>query len=90
MFHQQGLAKGSNVPTIGVVQTTWYTGQPPVPATVPKAPPNVPSEPPDMVVAETSLSRSPEIAHSPRPHDEEVVASGWGEDGDGEDGMGML
>ncbi|KAG6891430.1 hypothetical protein C0992_007209 [Termitomyces sp. T32_za158] len=87
---EQGLAKGSNIPTIGVVQTTWYTGQSPTTATAPKAPPNAPSEPPDTGVAKTSPSRSPEMMLSPRPHDEEVVASGWGEDGDGEDGMGML
>ncbi|KAG6885952.1 hypothetical protein C0993_007454 [Termitomyces sp. T159_Od127] len=76
----------------GARQTTWYTDRSPMPATAPKAPPNPSSEPPDMdmVVTETSPSRSPEITHSPRPHDEEVIASGWGEDGDGEDGMGML
>ena len=89
-FYQQGLAKGINVPTIGVVQVSWYTGQPLASTAAPKVPPNAPSEPPDTVMTEPSLTRSPEILHSPRPHDEEVVASGWGEDGDGEDGMGML
>ncbi|KNZ71482.1 hypothetical protein J132_09808 [Termitomyces sp. J132] len=85
-----GLIKGNNVPTIGAVQISWYSGQPHVSATIPKVPPNAPSEPPDTVMTEPSLIRSPEILHSPRPQDEEVVASGWGEDGDGEDGMGML
>ncbi|KAG6902820.1 hypothetical protein C0995_011307 [Termitomyces sp. Mi166 len=87
---EQGLAKGSNIPTVGAVQITWYAGQLHMSTTIPKAPPNVPSGPPDTVMTEPSLSRSPKILHSPRPQDEEVIASGWGEDGDGEDGMGML
>ncbi|KAG6845674.1 hypothetical protein H0H87_005881 [Tephrocybe sp. NHM501043] len=88
---EQGLSKGSNVPTIGAVQITWYTGQPPVTTSPQQAgSPVALSEPSDTVMAEAPRPRSPEVIHSPRPHDEEVIASGWGEDGDGEDGMGML
>ena len=35
-------------------------------------------------------SPEPELPHSPLVQEEEMVASGWGGDGDGEDGMGML
>ncbi|KAG6866793.1 hypothetical protein C0991_008729 [Blastosporella zonata] len=88
---EQGLSKGSQVPTVGAVQITWYTGQLPVQAPVQQVASTIgPSEPPDTAMTEVPPPRSPVVLHSPRPHDEEVIASGWGEDGDGEDGMGML
>ncbi|KAF9456156.1 hypothetical protein BDZ94DRAFT_1276397 [Collybia nuda] len=91
---EQGLAKGHTVPAIGVVQIAWYTGQ------NVKATPVVKAVPPetgprgsvDTLMSDIGRPRSPEppTIHSPRIQEEEVVASGWGADSDGEDGMGML
>jgi hypothetical protein len=39
---------------------------------------------------ELGRPHTPEPAHSLHPAEEEVVASGWGGDGDDGDGMGML
>jgi hypothetical protein len=43
-------------------------------------------------MSESARPHSPEdsIVHPSHNQEEEVVESGWGEDGDGEDGMGML
>lgn len=82
------------MPTIGPIQITWYsgkaTGAAPVSKVIPSKP--VPLDTPDVAMKEASRPRSPEpnTLHSPHVQEEEVIASGWGEDGDGEDGMGML
>ncbi|KII93454.1 hypothetical protein PLICRDRAFT_131242 [Plicaturopsis crispa FD-325 SS-3] len=83
---EQGLAKGSNISTIGPVQVSWYADNPsasttPVPKTTPHTPVN---DAPDVHIPEQIHE------HSPVHMEEEVAASGWGGDGDGEDGMGML
>ncbi|KAF5377555.1 hypothetical protein D9615_005206 [Tricholomella constricta] len=86
---EQGLAKGNNVPTVGQVQITWYSGK--APAAAPKiASPGVgaPSQAPDVTMKDAPRLHSPDPSHSPHGQDEEVIASGWGEEGDGEDGMG--
>ncbi|KAG5648152.1 hypothetical protein DXG03_006106 [Asterophora parasitica] len=93
---EQGLAKGNRVPTVGQIQITWYTGKPSTAsAPAPKSASSVANAPSSEVPAglstkETPRDHSPEPLHSPHGQDEEVIASGWGEDGDGEDGMGML
>lgn len=52
------------------------------------------SESPNAVeiksIGQRMNSPEPELPHSPLGQEEEMVASGWGGDGDGEDGMGML
>ncbi|KAF8078389.1 hypothetical protein FPV67DRAFT_1571260 [Lyophyllum atratum] len=88
---EQGLAKGNDVPTVGSVQVTWYTGKVPGPTPTKTASPvAAQSDTPDAVMKEPPRPHSPEPLHSPHGQEEEVIASGWGEDGDGEDGMGML
>lgn len=54
--------------------------------------PTAPTDGADTLMSEPARPRSPEpsTTHSPRIQEEEVVASGWGADSDGEDGMGML
>jgi len=88
---EQGLAKGQNIPQVGQVQVSWYTGQPPVTTTKDNSlsPAVAPSE--DNKGAEETMHPSNKQERHPSPHhqEEEVVASGWGGDED-EDGMGML
>lgn len=43
-----------------------------------------------VIRSERAHSAELETTLPPHMQDEEVVASGWGGDGDGEDGMGML
>jgi RNA-binding protein 26 len=85
----QGMSKGYNVPTVGTIQLSWHTGKQSTAATI-----STSTSPgaADHTSAESERLPSPEQAtlHSSRVQEEEVVASGWGEDGDGEDGMGML
>ncbi|KAF9014943.1 hypothetical protein BDQ17DRAFT_1340220 [Cyathus striatus] len=88
---EQGLAKGSNIPTVGSVQITWYTGKPSTTSTAIST----------STISKTEIQistndeaehvrpRSPEPAQSHPHEEEEIVASGWG-GGDDEDGMGML
>ncbi|ESK98423.1 ccch zinc finger and rrm domain-containing protein [Moniliophthora roreri MCA 2997] len=72
---EQGLAKGTGIPMLGSVQISWYTG-PDTSTTDADAKSEIrPSSP------RQSPPRSP-------PHEEEIVASGWG--GNDEDGMGMI
>ncbi|KAJ7597267.1 hypothetical protein C8J56DRAFT_919638 [Mycena floridula] len=77
---EQGLAKGQNVPTVGPVQVSWYTGAQPKPKMIPT------SDAPSLSanVALQSPRPEPEIT-STLIEEEEVAATGWG--GDGEDGM---
>ncbi|CAA7264692.1 unnamed protein product [Cyclocybe aegerita] len=89
---EQGLSKGSNIPLIGAVQISWYTGK--VSATTstttkaskPQAANGDTSVP--VSNPESEVGGSPEI-HLSHLQEEEVVASGWGGDDEG-DGMGML
>ncbi|KAG5650444.1 hypothetical protein H0H81_012268 [Sphagnurus paluster] len=85
---EQGLSKGTNVPTVGAVQISWFTGKPAGLASAPQTTSPTPA-PTDVPMKEVPRAPSPEAPHSPHARDEEVVASGWGEE-DGEDGMGML
>lgn len=89
-FLPQGLAKGQNIPQVGQVQISWYTGQPPAPTKDNSMTSTVVPSKEDKGVDESMHSSNGIERHpSPHPQEEEVVASGWGGDGD-EDGMGML
>lgn len=90
----QGLAKGQNIPQVGQVQLSWYSGH----ASSSKKTNNITSPTvPSMDTKDGSdtghepllTSAGSERHHSPPPQEEEVVASGWGGEED-EDGMGML
>ncbi|PBL00824.1 hypothetical protein ARMGADRAFT_983224 [Armillaria gallica] len=90
---EQGLAKGSSIPTVGDVHLSWHTETLPPSSSATVAP---------AVESNTPLQETPgpRDIHSPAPEpdteskgsptaqEEEVIASGWG--GDGEDGMGMF
>ncbi|KAF8898346.1 hypothetical protein BD779DRAFT_1483445 [Infundibulicybe gibba] len=88
---EQGLAKGTTVPTVGPLQISWFTGKQPNAASTPRTPLAIADSvgtsgtPP---AANRLRSPEPPLLHSPHMQEEEIVASGWG--GDGEDGMGML
>ena len=91
----QGLSKGSNVPSIGMIQMSWYHGSTPVvPAPRDLRPTHSPFEVSDIAMKEDEGPRlglpEVEVPRSPHAQDEELITSGWGEEGDGEDGMGML
>lgn len=87
----QGLAKGQNISKIGPVHVSWYSGQPSVTtkstATLPAAKDVKVDKAAGDDLAPSSHEEH-EQHHSPHA-EEEVVANGWGGDGD-EDGMGML
>jgi len=91
---EQGLAKGQNIFKIGPVQVSWYSGQPS--ATTKKSTGVTPAVQSKNAKDDQSAGDDPaplsheehERHHSPHA-EEEVVANGWGGDGD-EDGMGML
>lgn len=88
----QGLAKGSNISTVGAVQLSWWTGKPAGTASV--APTAKKLTTTTYVTTESSNTEherphSPGISHT-HLQEEEIVASGWGSDGDDGDGMGML
>lgn len=72
---QQGHAKGTNLPTVGQVEVSWFTARQLEPA--PSAQPA-----PEMGGVATSA------VVEKGAQDEETVASGWGDDG--EDDMGLL
>ena len=72
---QQGHAKGTNLPTVGQVEVSWYTAGQLEPASSAQPAPEMGGVATSAVVEKVAL-------------DEETVASGWGDNG--EDGMGML
>lgn len=79
---QQGYAKGTNLPTVGQIEVTWYA-----PGPGPSKPaPSEQSAPAEMVIEPTNVGKT--STDKSAQEEEEAVASGWGDDG--EDGMGML
>ncbi|TFK57421.1 hypothetical protein OE88DRAFT_1716054 [Heliocybe sulcata] len=76
---EQGLAKGTNIPTVGEVRISWFTGQSPDGSTGAATSGHKEAEKMEGQMYDA------EVRHSPPP--EEVAASGWGDD---EDGMGLL
>ncbi|TFK76880.1 hypothetical protein BDN72DRAFT_890677 [Pluteus cervinus] len=79
---EQALAKGHNIPDVGTVQISWFTNTSSAVTTETTTTPTHQQE--EIVEAPVLLGGG----RSPRHVDEEVVASGWGNDE--EDGMGML
>lgn len=75
---EQALAKGNDIPSIGTVQIIWHTAQRPSSGSQAPA-----SEQTDKGTEEPVRDSLP----SPRPQEEEIVSSGWGDAG--EDGMGF-
>ena len=84
----QALTKGSDIPSVGLVQVAWHTSQQ---SNANSQAPTVSSSQSGHTGknADEPRSSSPprHTLLPPRPQEEEVVASGWG-DGD-EDGMGF-
>lgn len=85
----QGLTKGENIPNLGHVKISWFTGQhgsPVPPAKSAPAPASVPT-----AEDETTSQRAPtpdvNISES-HVAEEEAAASGWG--GEEGDGMGLF
>ncbi|TEB39295.1 hypothetical protein FA13DRAFT_1751719 [Coprinellus micaceus] len=82
---EQALAKGSILPIVGKVSITWY-----IPSAKPTPLANGPSTP---VAASPTPQPAKDIEFiepTPSSHrqEDEIVASGWGDE-DGDDGMGM-
>ncbi|PPQ90430.1 hypothetical protein CVT25_014948 [Psilocybe cyanescens] len=93
---EAGLAKGANIPIVGSVQISWYTGKDGNTNMTPTQTSKVlPSEPSGGTpTASHSIEHDHDAPRSPETHaahlqEEEIVASGWG-GGDDEDGMGLL
>jgi RNA-binding protein 26 len=82
----QGMAKGNNIPTIGPVTITWLS---PKNSTSSMSTSTVSGSHESMGGPGRETSRTPE-ADPVQSMEEEVVASGWGGNGDDGDGMGML
>jgi len=85
---EMGLAKGSNIPIVGSVQISWHTGKENTNHT--HTTKTLPNE-----VSTTSAAADHDDApflesHHSHLQEEEIIASGWGGDGDDEDGMGLL
>ncbi|KDQ63859.1 hypothetical protein JAAARDRAFT_189385 [Jaapia argillacea MUCL 33604] len=78
---EQGMAKGSNIPVVGQVQLSWYTGR--HSDSVAKSAKLELATDPEKHMTDGSHS---DLLHPHLP-DEEIVVSGWG---DSEDGMGLL
>jgi len=100
---EQGLAKGTNIPIVGAVQISWYTGSKvttnggtnstPVHTAVSKLTTTTTGS--GVVENNGSSKIGSERAPTPDIHhmqlqEEEIIASGWGGEGDDGDGMGML
>jgi RNA-binding protein 26 len=87
----QGLAKGHNIPGVGPVKVSWFTGPQSNTDAIHKSPASLDIKDDKITIRRQAQSPDPEPHLSPHAREEEVVASGWGGDGDGEeDGMGML
>ncbi|TFK19891.1 hypothetical protein FA15DRAFT_154339 [Coprinopsis marcescibilis] len=85
---EQGLGKGSHIPGVGKVQIAWYTGKPSTTTTGSSQPPPGSATTTTTSTTTTKDGTSALATREPSPvhEDEEVIASGWGED----DSMGML
>ncbi|KZT21695.1 hypothetical protein NEOLEDRAFT_1158122 [Neolentinus lepideus HHB14362 ss-1] len=79
---EQGLAKGTNIPAVGQIRISWYTGQAPGASA---SAGTFDNQDADKLGSDTLSSYDTVLRHSPAP--EEVAASGWGDE---EDGMGLL
>ncbi|EIN13581.1 hypothetical protein PUNSTDRAFT_140090 [Punctularia strigosozonata HHB-11173 SS5] len=82
---EQGLAKGSHIPTVGAVQISWHAPQ------APSAASRVASSMSTSTVGEASLEhvvREPSPEREPQHELEEEANRGWGDDDN--EGMGMF
>jgi RNA-binding protein 26 len=78
---QQGYAKGTNLPTVGQIEVSWYSP-------VPEPPKAAPLEQSAPVETGGGVKGGGSALVDKGAAEEEAVAIGWGDDG--EDGMGML
>lgn len=78
----QGLAKGTDIPEVGAVQITWYTGQLANSTSKKSTTSFVNTESKDFI-ADRAPSPAPDVSHM---HEEEII-SGWGGDDDNDFGM---
>ncbi|KAH8100565.1 hypothetical protein BXZ70DRAFT_1022606 [Cristinia sonorae] len=95
---EQGLAKGSNIATVGAVQITWYTGHQhslasTTPSSTPHADKSAPASSTSFGVVDNgssaTLDKHDDMHNGDLQQDEEeAVAGGWG--GDADDGFGMM
>ncbi|THH16770.1 hypothetical protein EW146_g3930 [Bondarzewia mesenterica] len=89
---EQGLAKGNTVPLAGQKQVAWYTPPASTQSPAPKpAPPSAGT--PESSEGRRQESEAVHVAGTETQdmgHEEEMIATGWGGDGEDEDGMGML
>ncbi|KAF9229674.1 hypothetical protein BS17DRAFT_33650 [Gyrodon lividus] len=86
---EQALAKGSDIPSVGMVQISWHTGQQSSIGSQTNIAPSSQPDPKENSPVEVRASSPSRQGHqSPRRQEEEVVASGWGDGGD-EDDMGF-
>jgi RNA-binding protein 26 len=76
---EQGHAKGTNLPTVGSVEVSWYAPGNSGPATSAQSAPEVGGV---VTSGESAVVEKGTLDH------EETVASGWGDNG--EDDIGML
>lgn len=89
---EQGFAKGNNIPLAGQKLISWFAGSQPTQPSASKLASSTAATP----ELSSSVRHELDVAHrpGPEPHDidpeEEMIVSGWGGDGEDEDGMGML
>ncbi|KAF8203306.1 hypothetical protein BJ912DRAFT_1019043 [Pholiota molesta] len=92
-WYEVRIGKGLNIPIVGSVQLSWYTGTAstttPSQSTKASTSSDVPQESHSTQNGADSYSaRTPEVQTS-HLQEEEIIASGWG-GGDDDDGMGLL
>jgi len=87
---EQGLAKGSNIPLIGSVQISWFTGKEGTSTSGGVATISPTTKTDSGPSADGVGARKAGVSSTQDIQEEEIVASGWGGDGDEGDGMGML
>ncbi|KAF8213326.1 hypothetical protein K438DRAFT_1803787 [Mycena galopus ATCC 62051] len=85
---EQGLAKGNNISLVGPVQVSWYTGPAVEATTTPTSAAALKREPGIDIDLDADAATLSQDALDSDAREEEVVASGWGDED--EDGMGML
>ncbi|PPQ67018.1 hypothetical protein CVT24_011312 [Panaeolus cyanescens] len=95
---EQGLAKGSNIPIVGTVQISWFTGSSSTakgalsskPAGVSGGATKTDGGEDTTMRGPTDVDAGTSYTAESTTHEEEIVASGWGGGDEDGDGMGML
>lgn len=75
---EQGLAKGTNIPSVGSVQVAWFTGKPSTSSNAISATPVIHQEADDSSTPPIG-SGSPEVSEDAQMQ-EENDSGGWGGD----------